>query len=129
MTSNQKTLLGIASVLPLVGIIAYVGFFLFFIFQISNSTRYGSSFDPSPEMFLSSFVGVFIILGLVLIASIALMVIFIINATQNPLVSSDMKILWILLLVLAGTVTFPIYWYLYIRPDHTPPPVPPQNPF
>ncbi|AHB12975.1 hypothetical protein [Dehalococcoides mccartyi] len=45
---------------------------------------------------------------------IAILVLYIIDATRNSLVASNQKGLWIVLLILANVIVFPVYWYMNV---------------
>ncbi|ACZ61337.1 hypothetical protein DhcVS_165 [Dehalococcoides mccartyi VS] len=45
---------------------------------------------------------------------IAILVLYIIDATRNSLVASNQKGLWIVLLILVNVIVFPVYWYMNV---------------
>ncbi|AAW39587.1 hypothetical protein [Dehalococcoides mccartyi] len=45
---------------------------------------------------------------------IAILALYIIDATRNSLVASNQKGLWIVLLILVNVIIFPVYWYMNV---------------
>jgi len=59
--------------------------------------------------------GLFYTLGIASYAvGIAILVLYIIDATRNSLVASNQKGLWIVLLILVNVIVFPVYWYMNV---------------
>ena len=56
-----------------------------------------------------------IVLGLVMIASLVLIVRSIVHIRRNDRLSSDQKITWVLLSLFMGFITLPIYWFVIAR--------------
>jgi hypothetical protein len=53
--------------------------------------------------------------GLVMIASLVLIVRSILHIQRNDRLSSDEKITWVLLALFIGFITLPIYWFVIAR--------------
>jgi hypothetical protein len=47
----------------------------------------------------------------------ALAVYYIIHCIKNAALKQDMRIIWVILLIMGGIIAMPIYWYLYIWPS------------
>jgi hypothetical protein len=50
------------------------------------------------------------------VAALALTVCFVVHAYRSPRVPADKRVLWVVLLLLTGLFTLPVYFWLYIRP-------------
>lgn len=107
-TRSTKILLGIASFWPPV----YIFLFMAFVFGMIFS---------SPPLFGSWFAVLFVFHMLTIFLSLGLTVFYSIHAAKNEALKSELKIVWVVLFIFAGIVTFPIYWYLQIwnSPDDT----------
>jgi hypothetical protein len=110
MKKSTKVLLGIATFWPFV----YIPLFTLAIFStFLFSGPGGQPNDAFPLIFL-------VILPLhmlTIFGSLALMVFYTVNVFRNPRVEKDKQVLWVVLLLVAGMMAAPVYWYLYIWRD------------
>ena len=113
MTKNQKIAAGIFSLLPLLSVIAY--FIIFFnLFTSSIIPAIEEKLDGPPPGFIRHMI-LFVIWAIVMsMISIGLMIYFLIHSINNPYVSKDERIMWILLLIFLLVIAAPIYWYMRI---------------
>lgn len=110
MKKSNKVLLGIATFWPFI----YIPIFVIAMFSaVLFSGPGGAPNDAFP------FILMFIIPlhMLTIFGSLALMVFYVVNVFRNKRVEQDKQVLWVLLLVLAGMMAAPVYWYLYIWKD------------
>jgi hypothetical protein len=94
-----KLFIGIASVLPLLYMIFFMGTF----FSMAFLHR---TLIPFNVLFGIHMFTIFYIFGL--------LVFYIYNLFKNENVKSDQKVLWALVLFMGNMMAMPIYWYLYI---------------
>ncbi|MBR9859154.1 hypothetical protein GYB22_00085 [bacterium] len=119
MSKNTKVILGILSFLPIVaGVAMFIFFFQFFIALIQES----GSGQVSPDFIEDELGSIMMFSFLVIVTSIAslgLMVTFIIFSIKDRSASENQQLLWALLLFFMGPIVFPIYWYIRIwdNPD------------
>jgi hypothetical protein len=110
--NTNKTLYGILAFAPLVLMIPM--FFIMFsmfaeIFENPHSytgNRMPSSFGTM--MLFSVFAGVVGLVGMIL---------YLIHATKNPHIPDSSRTMWILILVLAGTIGMIIYFFTWIKKE------------
>jgi len=115
MKSSTKFLLGILTFLPLILILTYI-LFIFTNF-IPTAIRLENSNQDFPlELFKSLSVMIFIII-IALIFKLGIMVYYIVHASNNPKNETNTKIMWIVLLVLVGTVSSIVYYFIEILPS------------
>jgi hypothetical protein len=116
VTKNNKILLGIASIIPVIGFMIGMGTYVSFIFSIIESSSNGGQppFSDDPTEFLKSIIPAFAAIGISSIVGIALFVYFIIAAIKDKSASESDKVLWVLLLVFLSYLVFPIYWFVRI---------------
>ncbi|MEP7277147.1 MAG: hypothetical protein ABI813_00770 [Bacteroidota bacterium] len=111
MSKLRKLLLGLLSVLPLLLIGAYlVVFFSFFFTALRNQQQ--EAFES--QVFLQHIgwiIGTALLMG---ITSLAMKIYFIIHAVNNKVLDSTERLVWILIFIFAGTVGYPVYWYMRI---------------
>jgi cytosine/uracil/thiamine/allantoin permease len=122
MTKNQKILLGIATLWPILYVV-FAGIFIlitafYFIFIVSRDSSNLINLPPSIFMAL---LAIHIITA---IWSLALIVIYIIDVFHNDRVPKDMKALWAIVIFFGSFLSMPIYWYLNLwrEPKQVPPP-------
>ncbi|MDE3249791.1 MAG: PLDc N-terminal domain-containing protein [Bacteroidota bacterium] len=118
MTKSRKLLLGILTLLPIVLTIVFLAsFFSFFIGMI----RSGGDEQMAQEWILGNFLWIVLMSVILGLLHLGLLIYFIVHAINNGLVSSNERIVWILVFIFVGTIGMPIYWYLRIwRADDTP---------
>jgi hypothetical protein len=71
----------------------------------------------NPEDVFFQLMPAFIYIGLLVIAKIGLLIFYIVHAVNNQRLDSTERIVWILIFIFAGTIGYPIYWYLRIWKD------------
>jgi len=77
------------------------------------STQAGE--QPDMQLFSDGFMGMFLIVAVLMIVTLADLVVFIMHAIKNKAVNETERIVWILVFVFAGVIGFPIYWYMRIH--------------
>ena len=111
MSKNKKIFIGILSFLPLLLMGAYfiaiLGFFVPFF-------RGGMPPDDMPDFMNGNFIGMFVMIGLMIMFSLGMLIYFIIHVANNKALDSTEKLVWILVIVFASTIGYPIYWYMKI---------------
>lgn len=123
MSRSKKIWLGICSLLPLLLLIVYlIIFFNVFI----NVFRQAGNQEMFPELIFNHIIWIVLFGMAMAIAKITLLIYFLIHAINNPRVESNERIIWILVFIFAGSIGFPIYWYLRIW--QAPPAMPPAQP-
>lgn len=123
MSPTQKTLLGILSFLPLALLIGFM-ISLMGPLQALMTAAAQHPNDPSaalpylPDMFSSGFA----LMILMVIATVTLLIIFIIHVSKNKTISDGERIMWIILFFVAGTLAFPVYFFVRIAGSQPAPP-------
>jgi hypothetical protein len=107
MTKNQKIFIGILSFLPIIFILICI---TAMIFVMRDLMLHGA---PDPTVF-AGFAPFFVLMALSSLLSFALLIYYIIHAVNNTNISSNERIVWILVFIFAGVIGFPIYWYMRI---------------
>lgn len=108
MTKSQKIFVGFLSFLPILFIIIFMIGFILIIGKLVNAG------EPEAEAFAANFIPFFILIALSSLLSFALLIYYIIHAVNNTNISSNERIVWILVFIFAGVIGFPIYWYMRI---------------
>ncbi|HEY0323868.1 MAG TPA: hypothetical protein VGC66_23165 [Pyrinomonadaceae bacterium] len=106
MKKSNKVLLGIGTFWPFV----YIPIFMLTIFSTFIFSGGGQPNDAFPLMFLV----IMPLHMLTIFGSLALTIFYVVNIFRNPRVEKDKQVLWVALLLLAGMMAAPVYWYLYI---------------
>ena len=112
MSKSAKIFLGIASFLPIASVILYLVFFVSSFIQFIP--EFENHADEPPPGFIRYILLIAIFAIVMILVNLALMIYFIIHALNNPQVSSDERVIWILLFILVSIVAFPIYWIIRI---------------
>lgn len=111
-------LIGIASIWPIVYMCFFMGFMAYSFSTMEQPGQKTGGFG-----FPALFKYVFVLHLLTMLLMFVLMAVYIIHAFRTDLISSDKKILWVIILFFGGILACPIYWYLYMwrqRPPVTP---------
>lgn len=111
MKKSTKILLGIATIWPILWIP------IFILAMFSTIFFSGPGAPPDADVFPTVFLVVFPLHMLTVFGSLALSVFYIVNIFRNKRVEKDKQVLWVVLLLLAGMIAEPIYWYLFIWRD------------
>jgi len=99
LSKSQKIILGILSIWPLV----YIVFFVIYAFVISELTSSNVPFI------------ILIVLHVLTILLIWAMIIFnIIHVLRTIKPPNELRIVWVILLLLGNMIANPVYWYLHI---------------
>jgi len=99
LSKSRRILLGILSIWPLV----YIILFIIYAMVISEIT---SSNIPFIIMILLHI--------LTILLSWALIIFYIVHALRTIKPPDDMRIIWVIILVVGNVIANPIYWYLRI---------------
>lgn len=113
MQKGLKILLGLFTLWPPI----YFVIFIFMFIQIFFSMM-GLGIINESNFFI--LFGMHIVTMLIIFMLIA---VYLINVFRNVSVDKDKKILWTILILFAGIIAMPIYWYLFIWKE----PIEPSN--
>lgn len=112
MSKNSRIVLGAASLLPSIYLILFVGFILYNVFLVEKPSA-----NLIPVVYALLKVHVIMIFW-----TFALLAFYLISLKRNSFLSRDQKIMWIILFIVAGLISLPIYWYIHIwRQNETSP--------
>jgi len=116
MTKTKKKWLGVFTFSPIIFgflyLLSFIGLFFGTMFL-----KTGVDDTTMPIYFMSSFALIFILAGIVTIITLALMIYYIIHASQNPKLDSNDRLLWIIVMIFSHNIGYIIYWYLKIWKD------------
>ncbi len=115
MKSSTKILLGILTFLPFLLIISYV-LYIFTGF-IPMAIRLEDTNQQVPVEFFESISVMIVLIILAVTIKLGITIYYIVHATNNPKNETNTKIMWIVLLVLVGTVTSIVYYFVEIIPS------------
>ena len=111
MSKSRKLLLGIISFMPIALFIGYlIAFFSFFIDMLRQVQRE----DVLPAMIIGKVAWMVAAILLLALCSLGLLIYFIIHALNNKALDSTERLIWILVFIFAGMISFPVYWYMRI---------------
>jgi len=110
MSRSSKLFVGILSFLPIVLLLVF--FFMFFS-MIPEFMRWEDR-DPDPYEVFDTFMPVFLTTIFMSILSLGLLIFFIMHLVRNKTMDSTERIIWILVLLFAGIIGYPIYWYMRV---------------
>lgn len=106
MTRTTKILLGIANVLPFVLLVLFISSIIMM--------PHGMNVDPNPEFMLVSFGLSFLIIGLMSAIGIGLLIFYLVHILKNPRLDANTRLMWVLILLLAGFIGNIVYWFFQI---------------
>ena len=108
MKKSKKLFLGFLTFWPF----AYIFVFFFFVIAMMALAGVGDG-----SLFGLLFIPLFVLHFLTIIAAIGMQIYYIVNVFNNKNVDEDQRVMWVILLVLAGLFVSPVYWYLNIWKD------------
>ena len=115
MKKSTKIWLGILTFLPMFLIFAYI-FYIFTAF-IPTAIRLEDSHQEVPIELFQSISVMILFIVLAVIIKMGIMIYYIVHASNNPKNENNTKIMWIVLLVLVGTISSIVYYFLEILPS------------
>ncbi len=119
MSKGSKFFLGICTFLPFVFGILCLFYYISIVFELVGTI---SSIDDPREFLPVYFSKVFswqlwtLVAGS-LITHLSLMIYYIIHVVKNERKSEGLKIMWILLFIFIGAITYVIYFFVKIVPE------------
>lgn len=113
---NSRTLQGFLAITPFVlFILIFVGYFMFIFSMVSDAGNLANH-NGLPPNFLTGMGMVLLIAFLTAIISLLSLVYFLIHAAKNPnLEQNNMRVVWILIIVLVSGIGNLIYWIAEIE--------------
>ena len=115
MKKSTKIWLGILTFLPMFLIFAYI-FYIFTSF-IPTAIRLENSHQEVPIELFQSISVMILFIVLAVIIKMGIMIYYIVHASNNAKNENNTKIMWIVLLVLVGTISSIVYYFLEILPS------------
>jgi len=115
MKTSTKIWLGILTFLPMFLIFAYI-FHIFTAF-IPTAIRLENSHQEVPIELFRSISVMILFIALAIIIKMGILIYYIVHASNNPKNENNTKIMWIVLLVLVGTISSIVYYFLEILPS------------
>ncbi|MEO1053074.1 MAG: hypothetical protein AAFX87_20740 [Bacteroidota bacterium] len=115
MSKQKKILLGISTIVPILAImLIFVLFFSLFFSTFYAFDDQQQIDDISPTIVQTGIMSY--VLAILMIAGLSIfhLVYFLIHVVNNKMVDSNERLIWILVFLLAGTIGFPVYWYMRI---------------
>jgi hypothetical protein len=91
-----------------------VSFFIHFFREIAITGKRPEDLIFPGFINMAGMIITVVLLGLL---SLAVMVYFIVHAINNQFLSSNERLVWILVFIFVGMVTFPVYWYMRVWKD------------
>ncbi|MGE5480032.1 MAG: PLDc N-terminal domain-containing protein [Chloroflexota bacterium] len=116
MSKSKVFWTGLASFLPLILVIVMLFFMINYISDIITlSSQAEISGGSEPPEFILAWVKNFMYLSIILtVISIASLIYFIYDVFHNKHVEQRYQVAWLLVILLASVVGFPIYWFMNI---------------
>jgi drug/metabolite transporter (DMT)-like permease len=109
---TNKTLYGVLAFAPLILLIPMmVMMFSMFTEILDHPMRYQNGRMPD------SFIGIFLVSMVVGVVGLIGMIMYVIHVTKNKHIPDSSRTMWILVLVLAGTIGMLIYYFTWIRKE------------
>jgi len=115
MKKSTKLLLGILTFLPMILILVYI-IYIFAAF-IPTAIRSEEGHQEVPDELFQSISVMIVLVVLAIIIKMGIMIYYIIHASNNPKNENNTKIMWIVLLVLIGTISSIVYYFIEILPS------------
>jgi hypothetical protein len=115
-TPPNAVLAGIMAFLPLLAVGIYLAIFFSFIFGLRDDLAYRTNNitdDNFPDYFVGLIFGALVMAAL----SLAALIYFLVIISKNPALTSDMRLVWILLTIFGGVIAHIVYFFMYVVPQ------------
>jgi len=108
MKKSGKIILGFITLWPIIYVILFITFICVIIFlPIVNELSESNDINIFTAL-------IFILHGLTIFTMFGLIVFYFIHAMMNQKLEGLEKVTWIIVIVMVGVITMPIYWYVHI---------------
>ena len=116
MSKTAKTLLGIATFWPILYIFIFIGIVGFMTLGMFASA--GAGGEP-PTAFFAAFPVLFVFHFFTILLTLSLMGFYLYHVIRDPSLDTNMKLIWVLVILLANMAGMPVYYIIRIwkRPD------------
>lgn len=123
MSTAGKVVVGIFTFLPILLLILFFVNFIQTILHFAPQLDSGHIQKPSRDEIINMIAPMFLYIILTSLISLGLLIFYIIHAVNNKNLTSNDRVLWVLLFVFIGLIAFPIYFFVKINKESTPAPV------
>ena len=114
MSKRKKIGLGLLAIAPLVTTVVYFVVFFGFFFSFFREMSQSVESEEQVVEFAQSMFGLVVFIMLTSMLHLAALIYFIVHASRDKELSSDNRILWIILMIFLSSLVFPVYWYIRI---------------
>lgn len=115
LSQGAKVILGILTIVPFL-IFPYVFFQIFgFVTETVKATHGGG--EPNPEDIIAGVASFVLPILLGSLLTLALLVFYIIHAVNLKTLDTTERVVWIVVFLLFGIISFPVYWILRVWPS------------
>ncbi len=111
LSRPQKIVLGIFTLLPFILFPIILWQIVYSIIQLVEMSEHG---EPETREILIVVFSFIIPIVLLALGTLILLIFYIVHAILNKDIGAGEQLLWILLFIFLGVITFPIYWILRI---------------
>ncbi|HEY9007460.1 MAG TPA: hypothetical protein VIM75_15075 [Ohtaekwangia sp.] len=112
LSHTQKIIVCVLTFLPFL-VVPYIGFEIFHF--VMETIKASETHEPPDSVVITGILSFIIPILLLSMLSLGLHIFYIIHAAMNKAIDQTERIVWILLFVFFGAITFIIYWFLRIR--------------
>ncbi len=106
MGKGKAIALGLLTVWPLLYMFIFMGFFLVSFLSMGSGPEAGG--------FPVSFAIIFPFHMFTMLSMFALLAIYLVHVIKNKDLEDNMRIIWVILVIMVGMGAMPAYWWLYI---------------
>jgi len=109
LSQAQKIIIGVFTLIPFL-LLPYIVYEVFHF--VMDTIRLSQQGEPDPADIIAgilSFIGPVILCSLI---SLALLIFFIIHCVTNKVITTTERIIWVVVFIFIGSISFPIYWFL-----------------
>lgn len=105
----KKVIIGLLTITPLAIMMSLtVKIFTFMPRMIANQGTINET------IFSNYFTSIFIYQGISVLVIIGLLIFYVKHAIENKILSSEMRIVWIILFFFSNVLAMMVYWFIYI---------------
>ncbi len=116
MSKTKKFWIGFFTFLPVIGILGYFFFFFSMFWNIAHVGEMEGSNMDDPSLLLGNFAIVFLCMMVAVLSGIGILIYDIVHVVKNKKFTENNRLMWILILVLAGGIGSIIYFFVEIIP-------------
>jgi hypothetical protein len=116
-TPPNAIIAGVMAFVPLLSLIIWVFIFFSFFLSLANDMERDYNYNITDENIDRYLISMFLGIAIVGLLNLGGLIYYIVIISKNSTLTSDMRLVWILLAVFGGVLANLVYYFMYVIPQ------------